>query len=137
MASNVCLPEPLQHEDASSWFKRFELCAAVNDWNEAKQLLRLPTLLRRRAWAIYESLSDADKETYAKLKKAILERLNPDTDENRLAAREQLSLRRLRDGVESIDELARDLEKLLDQASPQLPAETRETESRLRFHLMN
>ena len=135
MASNVCLPEPLQHEDASSWFRRFELCAAINDWNAAKQLLHLPMLLRGRAWAIYESLSDADKETYAKLKKAILERLNPDTDENRLAAREQLSLRSLRDGAESIDELARDLEKLLDQASPQLPAETRETE--LRFHLMN
>ena len=91
MASNVCLPESLQHEDASSWFKRFELCAAINDWNVAKQLLHIPTLLRGWAWAIYESLSDADKETYVKLEKAILERLNPDTDENRLAAREQLS----------------------------------------------
>ena len=80
MASNVCLPESLQHEDATSWFKRLELCAAVNDWNAAKQFLRLLTLLRGWAWAIYESLSDADKETYAKLKKAILERLNPGTD---------------------------------------------------------
>ena len=135
MGSSVCLPEPLQHEDARSWFKRFELCAGANEWNAAKQLLRLPTLLRGRAWAIYESLSDADKESYAKLKKAILERLYPDTDENRLAAREQLSLRRLREGAESIDELARDLEKLLDQASPGLPADTREAE--LRFHLMS
>ena len=92
--SSICVPEPLQHEDARSWFKRFELCAAANEWDAAKQLLRLPTLLRGRSWAIYESLSDDDKETYKKLKKAILERLHPDTDENRLAAREQLSQRR-------------------------------------------
>jgi len=134
-SSSICLPEPLHHEDASSWFRRFELCAAANEWDAAKQLLRLPTMLRGRSWAIYESLGDDDKETYAKLKKAILDRLNPDSDEHRLAAREQLSQRRLREGVESIDELARDLEKLLDHASPGLPAATREAE--LRFHLIN
>ena len=68
------------------------------------------------------SLSDADKETYAKLKKAILGRLDPDTDKHRLAARDQLSHRRLQEGVNSIDEQARDLEKLLDQASPGFPS---------------
>ena len=33
MASDgsICVPEPLQHEDARSWFKRFELCAAANE----------------------------------------------------------------------------------------------------------
>jgi len=72
-----------------------------------EQLLRLPaTMLRGRSWAIYESLSDKDKDSYAKLKKAILDRLNPDSDEHRLAAREQLCQRRLREGIESIDELA-------------------------------
>ena len=85
-SSTICLPEPLQHEDARSWFKRFKLCAAANEWDVAKQLLRLSTLLRGRSWAIYESLGDGDKETYAKLKKAILDRLNPDTDEHCLAA---------------------------------------------------
>ena len=133
--SSICLPEPLQHEDARSWFKRFELCAAANEWNAAKQLLYLPTLLRGRSWAIYESLSDADKESYDTLKKAILDRLDPDTDEHRLAARNQLSHRRLREGLESIDELTRDLEKLLDQALPGLLSATREAE--LRFHLIN
>ena len=133
--SSICLPEPLQYDDARSWFRRFELCAAANEWDAAKQLLRLPTLLRGRSWAVYESLSNADKETYAKLKKAILDRLDPYTDEHRLAARDHLSHRRLREGVESIDELARDLEKLLDQASPGLPSNTGEAE--LRFHLIN
>ena len=113
--SSICLPEPLQHEDARSWFKRFELCAAANEWNAAKQLLHLPTLLRGRSWAIYELLIDADKESYDALKKAILNRLDPDTDEHQLAARDQLSQRCLHEGLESIDELARDLEKILGQ----------------------
>jgi len=53
-----------------------------------------------------------------------------------LAAREQLSQSFLHDGIESIiNELAKDLEKLLDQASPGLPAASHEPE--LRFHLIN
>ena len=73
-------------------------------------------------------------DTYEHLKAAILQRLCPDTEEDRLVAREKLSRRRLREG-ESIDELARDVEKLLDQASPGLPEELRESE--LRFNLIN
>ena len=69
------------------------------------------------------------------MKKAILGRLNPDTDEDRLAAREQLTRRQFREGSESIDELARDLGTLLDRLSPGLPADIRDME--LRFHLMN
>ena len=52
-----------------------------------------------------------------------------------MVACEQLMLRRFREGCESIDELARDLEGMLDKSSPGLPAEIREVE--LRFHLMN
>jgi len=108
------------------WFKRFKLCAAANEWKAAKQLLQLPKLFQGQSWTIYELLGEADKETYAKLKKAIIDRLDPDTDEHHLAARDQLSHRHLREGVESIDKLARDLEKLLDQAFLELPT-TRET----------
>ena len=131
----ICLPEPLEDGDAKSWFRRFDVCAAANEWNAAKKLVRLPTLLRGRAWAIYESLGEADNESYDALKGAIISRLNPDTDEDRLAAREQLTRRRYREGGERIDELARDIEKLLDRSSPGLPAEVRDSE--LRFHLMS
>ena len=131
----LALPEPLQDEDSRSWFKRFEVCAAANGWDDGKKLLRLPTLLRGRAWAIYDSLGEADTDTYAHLKDALLRRLSPDTEEDRLAAREQLSQRKLREGRESIDEVARDIEKLLDKASPGLPAAIRDTE--LRYHLIN
>ena len=85
------------------------MCAAANEWNEAKKLLRLPTLFKGQAWATFESLGDSEKETYAHLKGAMTERLNPDTDENCMVAREQLMLRRFREGVKSVDKLAQDL----------------------------
>ena len=131
----LCLPECLDDGDAGSWFKRYELCLVANEWNDAKKLLRLPTLFKGRAWAIFESLGDDDKDTYSHLKKAMTEKLSPDTDENRMVAREQLRLRRFREGCESVDELARNLERMLDKSSPGLPAEICKTE--LRFHLIN
>ena len=63
-----------------------------------------------------------------------MQRLCPDTEEDRLVAHEKLSRRRLQEG-KSIDELARDVEKLLDQASPGLPEEL--CESELWFNLIN
>ena len=129
------VPEYLDDRDATSWFKRYNLCAAANEWNDAKKLLRLLTLFKGRAWAIFESLGDGDTDTYSHLKKAIMEKLNPDMDESCMVAREQLGLRRFREGFESVDELARDLKRLLDRSSPSLPAAIRKAE--LRFHLMN
>ena len=130
----LALPEPLVDEEARSWFKRYEVCALANGWNDQKKLLRLPTLLKGRSWAIYDSLQEGDLDTYEHLKDAILKRLCPDTEEDRVVARERLSQRRLREG-ESVDELARDIEKLLEQASPGLPNEVKNSE--LRFHLIN
>ena len=60
----LALPEPLHDEDTRSWFKRFEVCLAVNGWDATKQLLRLPTLLRGHAWAIFDSLGDSDTDIY-------------------------------------------------------------------------
>ena len=131
----LALPEPLQDGDSRSWFKRYEVCAVANGWDAAKKLQRLPTLLRGRAWAIYDSLPEEVLDTYDHLKAALLGCLSPDTEEDRLAAREQLTRRKFRVEAESIDELARDLERLLDRASPNLPAEVRDTE--LRYHLIS
>ena len=52
--------------------------------------------------------------SYDALKKAIVSRLNPDTDQDRLATREQLTRRHFQEGSESINELAGDIEMLLD-----------------------
>ena len=95
----IALPEPLEGEDARSWFKRYEVCVAANCWNDQKKFSRLPTLLKGRAWAVYDSLHDeGDTDSYEHLKAAILKRLCPDTEEDRIVAREKLSRRRLRGG---------------------------------------
>ena len=75
----LALPEPLVDDEARSWFKRYEVCASANGWNDQKKLLRLPTLLKGRSWAIYDTLQDEETDTYDHLKAAILKRLCPDT----------------------------------------------------------
>ena len=117
----VCLPEHLDDGDARSWFKRYKLCADANEWNVVKKLLRLPTLFKGRAWAIFESLGNNEKDTYAHLQGAMTERLNPDTDENRMVACEQLMLRRLEKGskvLTNLLETSRECWTNLLQASP-------------------
>ena len=86
----LALPEALQDRDARSWFKRFEVCAVANEWDDEKKLKRLPTLLKGRAWAIFDSLPDASTDTYTHLKEALLSRLSPDTEEDRQSARDEL-----------------------------------------------
>ena len=63
-------------------------------------------------WAIYKCLA---------LKGAIISRLNPDTDEDRLKAHEQLTPKHFQEGGESIGELTQGINKLLDHSSPGLP----------------
>ena len=53
---------PLQGDDAKSWFKRFEVCAAANAWDGAKKLLRVPTLLKSRPWAVFDCLTEFIKQ---------------------------------------------------------------------------
>ena len=61
------------------------------------------------------------RQTYEHLKAAILSKLCPDTEEDKIVTPECLLRRQLHDG-ESIYELVRDLEKLLNLATPGLPA---------------
>ena len=131
----IVLPEHLQGDNARSWFKHFEACCTANGWNAAKRLVSLPTLFKGRAWAIYEALKEEETDTYDHLKEALLTRLSPDTNEDRICGSEQLSRRKLQGDRESVDELAHDLEHLLDKASPDLPIDIRDRE--LKFHLMS
>ena len=67
----LALPEPLVDDEARSWFKRYEVCASANGWNDQKKLLRLPTLLKGRSWAIYDSLQDEETDTYDHLNRPL------------------------------------------------------------------
>ena len=104
-------------------------------WDDAKKLLHTPTLLKGQAWAVFESLLEAETDTYEHLKVALLARLSPDMAEERLIACEELSRKKLVEGRESIDELARCIERLVDKASLGLLANVRVNE--LQYHLIN
>ena len=82
-------------------------------------------------------LTEEQTDTYAHLKEALLARLSPGTDEDRvyIYAREQLAQRKFRGDRESVDKLARELERLLDKALPGLLVEIRDRE--LKYYLMN
>ena len=56
-----------------SW-KRFELIAVANKWENGKDLAVLPALLRGKLLDTYSSLSDAEKADLATLKSALAER---------------------------------------------------------------
>ena len=70
---SLALPELLQDSDVKSWLRCFAVCAATNEWNAEKQLLRLPTLLHGQTWGIFDSMSTDQTDTYARLKKAFLD----------------------------------------------------------------
>jgi len=63
----------------------------------------------------------------------IMERLNPEMDENCLAAHKQL--RRFKERGENVNEFTWVLERLLDNSSPSLPTQIHET--KLCFHFIN
>ena len=69
----IALPEVLCGKDAKSWFKHFEVCARAKGWNNEKKLHLVPTLLQGCAWAVYDSLTDKETDTYAHLKEAFLQ----------------------------------------------------------------
>ena len=62
---------------------------------------------------MYDSLGEDQKDTYQHLKEAMLARLCPDTEEDRMVSLERLSKKQLREN-ESVDELACNIEKLFD-----------------------
>ena len=76
-----------------------------------KKLLRVPTLLNGQAWAVFESLTDAEMDMYEHLKRALLARLSPDTAEERLAACEELNHRKFVESRENIKEMAHCIER--------------------------
>ena len=65
----------------------------------------------------------------------ILQAITPCAKKRSGHARLELARRRFKEDLESVDKLARDLERLLEKFSPDLPTAVKSTE--LRFHLIN
>ena len=88
------LPKLLHNEDSKSWFKRYVMCSLANGWNAGKQLLELLMLLEGSSWEIFDSLSDTETDMHDHLKAAILSRLCPDVEEDKIVVHDHLSPRK-------------------------------------------
>ena len=128
----LCLPEAFADGDIAIWIRRFDICAAANRWGDDDKLLRLPTLLQGRAFAVYERLAADQKDTYARLTNSLERAFEPHTEERKRLATRQFAARSLQPG-EDLEVFLRDLELLLDRAQPGLPRGLREQQLVDRF----
>ena len=114
MASkHVSLPSAFSEGDPTEWFKRFEICSAANDWDDAMQAKKMPTLLEGEALAVCLDFSEDDQKNYSEAKKKIIARLAPMS----FVSLDDFHARRLRPG-ESLPVFAHSLKSLLGQAMP-------------------
>jgi hypothetical protein len=51
-------------EGFGEWFDRFQLIATANGWDEAKQLVIIPTLLTHHAFRVFNDLEGPKKKHY-------------------------------------------------------------------------
>ena len=100
---HISLPKPFASGDVSEWFKWFEICCTANEWDDATKAVKLPTLLKGEALAIWLELSEADQKDYKESKKKIIEKMG-----------------------ESISVYVHELKKLWDQAMANLDAGVRD-----------
>ena len=109
------LPE-LTVEDFERGWIRFELIAATKDWNNAKQLAIIPTLLRGKLIEFYTELEDATKADLAALKAALQEKAGFKMDP--LVVLRKFNLRNQQSN-ERVNNYASDLKRLFKQAYPE------------------
>lgn len=75
--SHISLPKPFVSGDVSEWFTHFEICCAVNEWDDATKAQKLPTLLEGKALTIWLELSEADQKDYKQAKMKITGKMAP------------------------------------------------------------
>ena len=76
--TTVALPKNFSDGDIVLWLRKFELCAAANDWKNDDMLKRIPTLLSGKAFAVFERLAATKKEDYKPLTKSLIEAFGGD-----------------------------------------------------------
>ena len=117
-AGHVSIPKSFCEGDAREWFQRFEICAAANQWDDAKKALKLPTLLEGEALAIWLELSTEQKADYGVAKEQLIAKMAP----TEFVSLEEFHSRKLRPG-EAITLYLYDLKCLLRQAIPEMAAD--------------
>ena len=116
MAQSLDIPLPeVTAENLKRAWTRFELVAKAKEWEKAKQLTVLPTLLRGKLVDKYVDFDDETKSDIGKLKSA-LEKASGRTEDPLAAARAFVA--RDQGPSESIDEFSSALKKIFKQGYP-------------------
>ena len=108
------LPE-LTTDDFQRAWTRFELVATAKEWNEAKRLTIVPTLLRGKLIDFYTEFDEATKGDLSSLKLALQEKAGLKIDP--LIASRNFNQRDQLPG-EKVDDYASELKRLFKQAYP-------------------
>ena len=121
-AGALAIPTHFDDGNISEWFEKFRVCAASNQWDEAAQLRRLPPYFSGRAFAIFQRLTEAQRDTVEHLRVAMTEAFLPDEARGAKFMEFQISVLKHDEAVESF---VYRLESLLSQALPTLQADPR------------
>lgn len=123
--SSVALPESFSDGDIEFWLRKFKLCSEANEWKEDVMLKRLPTLLCRKAFAVFERLEEGEKESFKYVREVLVAVFGGDATGKHIAMME--FRKRQRKPEEDIQVFAYNLESLLRRAMPGLGASERDT----------
>ena len=113
VSKHVSLPSTFSSGAPTEWFKRFEICSAANDWDDAMQAKKMPTLLEGEALAVWLELSEETQKSYADAKQKIIDRLSP----MNFISLDDFHARKLKPG-EALSVFLHALQRLLGQAMP-------------------
>ena len=106
---------------AFEWCQRVEICCRANGWDNDKMALKLPTLLEGEALAIWLELTEEEQKDYAVTKKKIIDTIKPMS----FISLDDFHKRVLRP-AESLSLYVHELKQLLNQAMPEISAQTTE-----------
>ena len=116
MATPLDLPLPeITVDDFQRAWTRFELVAAAKEWNDDKQKVILPTLLRGKLVDIYMTLNGDTRGDLPVLKKTLMHQAGLLRDP--LTASQSFMSRRQASG-EKVSDFAEDLKKLFTESYP-------------------
>ena len=110
----LALPEISVENFEHSW-TRFEFTAAANKWDNGRDLVILPALLRGKLQDFYTTLNDDEKKDLATLKRALSDRAGLTKDP--LASAKKFTEKK-QDAKESVRYFEADLRKLFTEAYP-------------------
>ena len=116
----LSLPRHFTDCDLSEWLDRFETCAAANHWDDAEQLMCLPTFLDGRAYNRYRWLQAGERDDMVNHRTNLINLVQP--PEARETRRLELSnFKYFPD--EKIDQFVYRLERKFTQAHPNMEAD--------------